>query len=280
MNMIDLHTHSTASDGTLSPANLVLKASSEGLSAIALTDHDCCDGLDEAQRTADLTNIQFIPGIELEIKWDGPGIFHLLGLGIISWKTNMLPFIENMKSRRMQRNLEMIQQMNQASIAIKLDEVAALAGGNVIGRPHFAAWLVKHHHCKTIEEAFESFLTPGKPFYVPYNGISLELAIEAIHTSGGKAFIAHPNSLYIGWSAFQERLTGWKLSGLDGIESGHPTHSKNEQKRYNAIATQSGLLVSSGSDFHGDKNPRRRLGRTLDSQVKIERNLLEELAFF
>ncbi|MDR0290844.1 MAG: PHP domain-containing protein, partial [Treponema sp.] len=174
--MIDLHTHSNASDGDYSPARLIREAEKRGIRAIALTDHDTLSGLESAQSEAKAAGIHFIPGIEISISWSGqgdvPGIgpggeFHLLGLGLSSPSSGFIAAIDELSRRREARNREILDRMHELSIDATWEDLLALSGGHSVGRPHFASLLVKKKIVRNKEQAFARYLTRGKPLFVP-----------------------------------------------------------------------------------------------------------------
>ena len=270
--MTDLHTHSTASDGSFSPVSLMNEAAKRGLSAIALTDHDTIDGLEEAAKAAAERNMIFIPGIELEIEWkeDAGGEFHLLGLGLKKTCASFRTAVADLARRREQRNFEIVDRMNKAGISASYDEIKALASGSEgpgkfgssIGRPHFAAFLVKRKIVRNREQAFTRYLGRGKPFYAPKAGLEFERAVEAVKESGGIAILAHPMSLYVSWGRLPDLIKSLKERGLDGLEAWHPSTKVSSCKRLEELGKKLGLCVTAGSDFHGEVRPDRRLGIT------------------
>ena len=258
--MIDLHTHSTASDGTCSPTELLKQASEIGLSALALTDHDTLDGLEEAQIAADALNIRFIPGIELDIKHH-PGELHLLGLAITGWKDSTLSeFLGEVINHRNDRNRKMLDLFRDEGIHISEEDLKKAAGGKIIARPHFARILVDRKIAKNVKHAFDRFLGAGQKFYLPKKVMALEDGIRLIHEAGGYAVIAHPLSLYVSWGKLPIRFKQWKEMGLDGIEAWHSGAKENQALRFEKMAVESGLFVTGGSDYHGANRKDRSLG--------------------
>ncbi len=259
--MIDLHTHSTASDGTFTPSELMQHAADIGLSAIALTDHDTLDGLDEAAEAAEKLGIRFIAGIELEIEHH-PGEFHLLGLGLEDWHNSSLAlFLEEIREKRNNRNEMMVDLIRQDGIDISHEDLENTAGGRIIARPHFAKLLVERKIAKNIKHAFDKFLGVGQKYYISKEVIGAEQGIKLIHQAGGKAVIAHPLSLYLSWGKLPEHLRVWKEMGLDGIEALHSGANKNQKARFVKLAEEEGLIITGGSDFHGTNRRDRTLGR-------------------
>ena len=273
--MIDLHTHSDASDGELTPSALVDLASVSGITALALTDHDTLTGLEEAERRANEVGMRFIPGVETEVEFE-PGEFHLLGLGMDQYPTGPLEnFLEEIRRRRNTRNSEMVSLMNTGGLSITLEELDLLAGGEVTGRLHFARWLINQKQAKNVPDCFERWLGPGCPYHVPKQLPKLEEALEAIHTSGGKTVIAHPMSLWISWGRMGKYIPEWKEIGLDGIEARHSGASKREASRFEELAVQNGMFITGGSDFHGTGRPDRRLGYGAED-IPLEDDLLNQ----
>lgn len=269
---IDLHTHSTASDGKLTPRALVEAAVTCGIGVLALTDHDAIDGLEEAEDAAKNAGIAFIRGVEFEIDWPGIGMmekrdFHLLGLGFKHPGESFISIINELKSKREARNKLVVGRMRELGIDADMAEIREECGISYIGRPHFAAYLVARKIVKNPEEAFRKYLGNGKPLYVPKGGVSLERAISAIHESGGLAVIAHPISLYISWGRLPFVLEYLKKFGLDGLEAYHPNTSLRASIRFCKLASDFDLLVSAGSDFHGSSRRDRKLGRVADGLV-------------
>jgi predicted metal-dependent phosphoesterase TrpH len=276
--MIDLHTHSTASDGSLSPSSLMEEAARRGISALALTDHDTIGGLEEAAAAAKKWKIHFIPGIELEILWnqEAGGEFHLLGLGILKPSPAFQKAVEELSRRRKERNLEILDKMEKQGVRASYGEVQALAGGDSIGRPHFAGLLVKRKIVKSREQAFACYLGRGKPFYAPKAGLDFEQALGVIHESGGIAVLAHPMSLYVAWGRLPALIKDLKEKGLDGLEAWHPTAKVRSCMRLEELGKRLALHITAGSDFHGEARPERMLGITA-GEKKIENSLLEAI---
>ena len=275
--MIDLHTHSTASDGSLTPFSLITEASKRGISTIALTDHDTIEGNAEAAKAALEHGMNFIPGIELEIVWNHGGEFHLLGLGIKKPSPGFLASVKELGRRRQERNMEIIEKMNKAGIAVSYDDVVSLAHGSAasesqaggstirvhsIGRPHFAALLTKLKIVKNREQAFLRYLAKGKPFFIPKEGLEFERAVEIIRESGGLAVLAHPMSLYVSWGHLPDLVKDLKNKGLDGLEAWHPNAKVSVCKRLETLGKNLDLRITAGSDFHGEARPERKLGIT------------------
>jgi predicted metal-dependent phosphoesterase TrpH len=284
--MVDLHTHSNISDGDLSPALLVKSAVKQGLSAIALTDHDTINGLENARTTALAENIHFIPGIEININWIGgkssrgaPGLgpggeFHLLGLGLNTPSAGFISAVGELSRRREARNREILDRMHELSIKAEWEELMALSGGHSLGRPHFAALLVKKNVVKNVNQAFDRYLGTGKPLYVPKEGLAFEESVALIRESGGIPVLAHPISLYVAWGRLPDLIKTLKDMGLMGLEAWHPTTKAGSCRRLEELAKTLGLYITEGSDFHGSARPDRRLGYSSKGR-KIDDAVLE-----
>lgn len=261
MGMIDFHTHSTFSDGTLNPSDLVALAAGKGITALALTDHDTTSGLAEAGAAAEQLGVTFINGIELSVEVPR-GEFHLLGLGL---KTNLDKLEERLRQildYRNNRNRQMVDMMNREGLEVTYEEISSLAGDKVVGRPHFAAYLVNRGVCDSPQEAFQRFLTPGRPFYLPKQVLTLEEGVERIRTAGGIPVVAHPLSLQLNLTDLEDQIPRWKELGIGGLETMHPSANRNRTRRLQEMAERNGLLSVAGSDFHGENMPNRKLGRT------------------
>jgi predicted metal-dependent phosphoesterase TrpH len=277
--MIDLHTHSNASDGSLSPAALIREAADRGLGALALTDHDTTGGLEEARNEAAARGIRFIPGIELEIEWSGGyhrGEFHLLGLGIERPSPGFRGAVAELSRRREARNREILDRLREQGVEAAYEEVRALSGGHSVGRPHFARLLIQRRIVKNMEQAFGRYLGQGKPCYVPKAGLPFAEAAALVRESGGIAVLAHPLSLYVSWGRLPGFIRELRDQGLDGIEAWHPTAKLRSCKRLEELGRSLGLFITAGSDFHGETRPDRKLGITAGDR-KIDDAFLEAL---
>ncbi len=272
--MVDFHTHSTASDGTLSPRELMAHAKKTGLVAIALTDHENLDGLDEADLAAKELGLRLIRGIELDITWQR-GECHLLGLGL---SLNTLPLEEillELKEKRDARNKRILEYFASIGVEIDYSRVVARAGGDIIGRLHFADELVELGLAKKRQDIFDRYLAKERGLFAEKGGISMERAIAAIHGAGGIAVLAHPHSLYLSRKNLTPQIGKWKGIGLDGVEVWH-SGARGGQARYLAeLVLDLGLFACAGSDFHGANRPDRKLGHGTGGK-KISASLLKD----
>jgi predicted metal-dependent phosphoesterase TrpH len=260
MDICDLHTHSTASDGTTRPAGVIQAAKQVGLRAIALTDHDTLDGVPEAAHEAKHLGIEFIPGCEISL--DGvPGTFHMTGLGIDPANANLATKLDFVRKGREGRNAEICEKLNKLGYAITMDEVAAEAGGDVIGRPHFARVLMKKKIVGGFKEAFDRFLGKNRAAYADRDRLPLPDAIGAIHGAGGCAVLAHPYTIALNAPAeFEKWLREMRAAGLDGVETVYTEHSAADERYYRDLALRCDLLECGGSDYHGDNKANTDVG--------------------
>jgi len=279
--MIDLHTHSTASDGTFSPTELAAEAHKTGLSLFALTDHDTVAGVVEAQKAGQALGIRVLPGIEISVEWQ-PGELHLLGLGIDIENKRLCDLMQYAQGKRLERNRKIIKKFSEAGIVIDEEKLNGVAGGAVIGRPHFAKYLVQEKKAKSIQDAFLKYLAKGRPFYIEKECLPLTESIEAIKAACGVPVLAHPMSLYLSWGKLPETIAQFKQEGLVGLEAWHSGARYGECIRLQALAENLGLIVTAGSDFHGANRKNVYLGRTAANLPIEDRfftdNLLPALA--
>jgi predicted metal-dependent phosphoesterase TrpH len=257
--MIDLHSHSTHSDGSLTPALLVDYAVTQGLDALALTDHDVISGNAEAQSRAQERGILFIPGVELEIN-NERGEFHLLGLNLC---TNCGPLearLQLVRKNRSNRNVRIIEKMNRAGVNVTSEDIDTLAAGEIVSRLHIAQYLVNQGHASSIKDAFARFLEKGKPFFEQKEALDLSEAISLIREAGGKTVIAHPFSLSFLWEDLKAFLLECREEGLDGIEAYHSDYPLEDCRKLEIFGNTRGFIITAGSDFHGTNMPERKLG--------------------
>ena len=252
-SFVDLHAHSTASDGSQAPAAAVQAAHAAGLSAFALTDHDTLAGIAEAQVAADALGLRLIPGVELSVHQADVEV-HLLGLHIRDVDA-LQQRLEAFRGFRRVRAEAMVAKLNAAAIPVSFDAVLAEAAGGAIGRPHVARALVAGGWVRDMREAFDRWLAAGKPAYVDKERLDIADGIAMIHQAGGIAVYAHPGS-----DGRRETIEPLVAAGLDGIEVRHPSHSREDELRLASLAAFFGLVVSGGSDWHGAMQGGRVLG--------------------
>jgi len=270
-SFVDLHCHSTASDGTLSPAEVVALAVSCGLSALALTDHDTIGGVAEAAEAAAKSGIDFMPGIEISCDVPRPATMHLLGYGVDLVSPVLLDLTTRLIGGRNDRNPRIIQKLNELGVAITMEEVEAEAGGNVVGRPHIAAILHRKGYVSSIKQAFDKYLAQGAPAYFDKERLTARQAIELVQQSGGLAVLAHPVQLRTENDAQLERIVKDLTDlGLAGIEVIHSDHDAALVEKYTSLADRYGLLKTGGSDFHGTNKKNISLGTANGRRVPRE----------
>jgi predicted metal-dependent phosphoesterase TrpH len=250
---VDLHMHSTASDGSVAPADVVGAAQRAGLSAIALTDHDTVDGVAEAQRAGDLLGVRVIAGVELSAVDDGDEI-HVLGLHL-THPEHIAAALDELKETRRERARVTVERLNALGIPVTLDAVFAAAGDGAVGRPHVAKALVAGGWARDFREAFDRWLGTGKPACVEKRTVTFGEAARLIHEAGGISVYAHP-----GGDASRTVLEELASRGLDAVEVLHPSHTVDEIARLTMLTDELGLLPSGGSDWHGAVEGYRALG--------------------
>nr|WP_273523061.1 PHP domain-containing protein [Mailhella massiliensis] len=263
MTFIDLHTHSTASDGTDSPADLVRKAAQAHLAVLALTDHDTLAGLDEAEEEAKQRNIVFVRGCEISTAtpW---GEAHFLGLWIPEEpeKTARLEAaLEKVRMGRKERNLRIAEKLRALGLDVSYEAAEALAGGAVVGRPHFAALLCSMGVVKDRREAFRQYLGKDGLAYEPRRLMSPGEAVSLLKSTGAVVSMAHPRLLHAPVEELDHLVAGLKEQGLDALEAYHSEHDAGDVRLCVELAARYDLQLSGGSDYHGLAKPNISLGR-------------------
>jgi 3',5'-nucleoside bisphosphate phosphatase len=250
---VDLHMHSTASDGSRSPADVVRAAKRASLVAIALTDHDTVDGLAEARVIGGELGIRIVNGVELSAV-EGELETHVLGLHLQD--TGVLERgLGELREMRGRRAAVIVERLNGIGVQITLDDVLLQSREGAIGRPHVARALVADGWATDVRDAFDRYLGAGRPAYVAKDQLGMREAIAMVHAAGGLAVLAHPGS-----AGTRERLESLAALGMDGVEVKHPSHSSQDTTRLRALAEQLGLIPSGGSDWHGAADGPRTIG--------------------
>ena len=248
----DIHTHTTASDGQYTPTELVRMAKARGLDVLAITDHDTIDGLREAIQAGEQYGLRVIPGIELSAK-EYP-TFHILGYGFSSDAPVLQNLCHRMKARRDERSQLLLAFLRDKRVELSLSEVTEIAGGDIIGRPHFAQAMVKRGYVSTNREAFDRYLdTEEYHEKVERDKPSVRECIEAIKESSGKVSLAHPYQIGASNEELDKLVVELTAQGLDAIECYYPKYTLKQQKFYLHLAEKYGLHQTGGSDFHGEK---------------------------
>ena len=256
----DLHTHSTASDGTLTPAELVRRAAATGVGVLALTDHDETAGLEAAAEAARQARIGFVPGIELSVTWSHQTV-HIVGLQIQPETPVLQAGIGKLREFRNWRGEEIARRLEKKGIGGAYQGALGFAGGGILSRTHFAHFLVEQGHARDVRQVFKRFLVQGKPGYVPGQWASLEDALSWIHAAGGLAVIAHPARYRISATRLRQLLGEFRELGGVALEVVSGSHSRDEIMQMSTLARQLGFAASAGSDYHGPENPYLDLGR-------------------
>ncbi len=278
MDLIDLHAHSTASDGSLTPTELVRHARALGLRAIALTDHDTIAGNDEAAQAAAELGVEVVPGVEMSSHYP-TGTMHILGYYLDFADPGLQEELARLQRVRAERNLVIAEKLRALGIDLDFEEVLALAGpGGQVGRPHFARALLQKGIVGSIDEAFERYLRKGAPAYSAKFRLPPAEAISLIRQAGGVAVLAHPFTLHLDNDPprFLALLCELQELGLAGLEVLYSEHSLQQERLYFAAAERCGLLVTGGSDFHGENKEDTELGRG-HGNLSIPYRLLEDM---
>ncbi|OPY85036.1 MAG: hypothetical protein A4E72_02047 [Syntrophus sp. PtaU1.Bin208] len=254
--MIDLHCHTTASDGLVSPADIIRMAAKEGVAIIAIADHDTVEGLDEAAQAAQQEGIRFLPAIELSVSHP-TGEFHLLGYGIRYQNREFREKLAQLKSIREDRVLRIVERLNRVGVRITPEDVGHESNGAAPGKPHVARALMRKGYAADIHSALRTYLDKGAPGYVPKEKLSPESALNLIQSVGGLPVLAHPKSLKLGDSREYDRtIQGLAGLGIAGIEVYATMHYKEDVKFFKELAKRHHLIATGGSDFHGDNGGR------------------------
>jgi predicted metal-dependent phosphoesterase TrpH len=274
--LIDLHTHSTASDGSYSPAEVVRLAKEGGLAAMALTDHDTVDGLPEAVAAGEELGVEVIPGVEISAQFPG-GTMHILGLFVEYHNGRLDQRLAVLKQARIDRNPRIIAKLNGLGIPITMAQVNQISGGGQVGRPHIARALMQAGYVQDLQEAFDTYLGWHRPAYVSKFRFPPKEALAMIREAQGIPVLAHPFTLGLGSaSALKNLVIELKGLGLAGLEVYYPEHTPEQEALYLKMAQELDLQISGGSDFHGLNKPEITLG-SMPSQDKLTYNLLEAL---
>ena len=255
--MIDLHLHTTASDGRLAPAQLVARVAAAGLTTISVTDHDTVAAIAEVTEAANGVNIRVVPGIEITAVDDGRDV-HMLGYFFDPFSTTLAAVLERQRALRVARVEAIGERLAALGMPIDVEKVllaAAVRPGSSVGRPQVARELVRAGYVTSVQDAFDKWLATGRPAFIPRTGPSPAAIVDTIHGAGGVASMAHPAV-----TRRDELIAPLVEHGMDAIEVYHSDHSPEDQQLYKAMAQRLGALVSGGSDFHGDDttlNPSR-----------------------
>lgn len=251
--MIDLHVHTTASDGEFEPRAVVRRAKDKGVTTIAIADHDTVEGLEEAIEEGNKIGIEVIPAIELNAKVE-KGKMHILGYYINYNDTNFAKKTELLKKDRENRNIKFIKEFNRQNVNITLEQVKKYGMGNVIGKPHFAKALLENGYINDIKEAYSKFFNVSPLKEIERKLITPKEAIELIKSAGGIAVIAHPITLKLNEEELDKKIKELKSYGLSGMECYNNIHTQEDVVKLKEIAKANGMIITAGSDFHGPIN--------------------------
>jgi predicted metal-dependent phosphoesterase TrpH len=256
---VDLHVHTSCSDGSLTPAEVVWRAVDVGLGAIAITDHDAVDGNAEAFAEGAQQGLEVIPGVELSCDFT-PANVHVVGLFIDPTNAELEEALADVREYRKRRNPKILAKLAELGMPIDLDEVAAKAGGKTIGRPHIAEVMVEKGYVAEFKEAFEKYLAYNKPAYVSRRRISAEEGISLIHAAGGVALLAHPGVYALPPRILDNMVFKLARAGLDGVEVYYSDHLPTDTALLRRLVDEYDLLASGGTDFHGSAKPGIEIG--------------------
>lgn len=270
--LIDLHAHTTHSDGQRSPEELLTEAAAANISVLAVTDHDTVSGIADAKVAAARVGIRLIPGIELSAELHGREV-HVLGHLLDETSPALLELGRSLLDERRERMERMVARARKLKLDITMEQVIANSGGDNLGRPHLALALVNKGYASSVKEAFKRWLADGQPLCVERRTMSAREAIELIHRAKGTASLAHPGANRVS----QQELKVLAEQGLDAVEANHPEHVPSQVQAFERWAAALGLLITGGSDYHGPKvQPDRKLGDRYIDEVRFAK--LEERA--
>ena len=271
--IFDLHVHTTFSDGDKTPREVVEMAKEAGLDGIAVTDHDECRGYGEISKS-DMEGIRVFAGIEIAAELEAK--IHVLGLDI-DWQNDVLvSYAQDASEKRQKRAARMLEMINDAGMELAMEEIEQECGGDVLGRPHFAAALVKKGYASSHKEAFVRYLSSHAPFYVPLDRVSAGRAVEMITGAGGKPVLAHPG--LVNENVLETLIPQLADLGFWGIEAYHPVHTNGQCVAYAHKARQHGLYVTAGSDYHGSVKKDIRIGQETRGGAYLEKSLQKLLS--
>lgn len=271
---IDLHTHSLKSDGSMTPAEVVREAKRAGLAAIALSDHDTVDGIEEAVAEGKKQGIEVIPAIEFSVLSETET--HILGYFIDINNPELQRVLKEVVDLRIQRNYVTCQRLNELGFDITIEEVRALAPNNFVGRAHFARVLMDKGYTKSVKEGFDKYMSAGQYAYCEKQRLTAKEAIELIKKCGGLSFLAHPHLTQFDDDKIKVFLKELKSYGLDGLEGYYTDYTLEMQEKYQTMAKEMGLMISGGTDFHAKMKPHISIGTGLGN-MRIPYSVLENI---
>jgi len=274
--MIDLHVHTTASDGTLSPSEVVSLAAQRGVTSLAITDHDTVEGVEEGVTAGAAEGVEVIAGVEMSARWKR-GIFHILGYYVQTDCPTLGAALERLRHAREERTHKILTNLRDLDVHVSLEEVNSLAGGGVTGRPHIARVLARKRYVSSMQEAFDRYLRSGRPAYVEKKKLEPVEILRLISDAGGLPVIAHPHTLVEdGLSALEVIIQDLLPHGLQGIEVFYPKHTPEQTARFLEYAVRYDLVVTGGTDFHGANKPQVELG-VIPGRAPLSHELVTKL---
>ena len=274
--LIDLHVHTTASDGTLSPRETAALDRKLGLAAIAVTDHDTAAGVDQALAAGAELGVEVVPGIELAAEYEGRSV-HILGYFIDPSAPGLRQALDRLVRERERRNEKIVAALAADGFDISMDRLRGACPDAVLGRPHIAAWLARQGRAASVEDAFHRYLDRGRPYYRAREHMPLRQATGAIRAAGGLASAAHPLQYGFAPEALERFLLAAREAGCQALEACYSKYSPAEQQTLRRTADRLGLAVSGGSDFHGDRKPDIRMGSGIGGGLRVPYAVLEGL---
>lgn len=273
IDTIDLHTHSTFSDGTFTPLQLVKYAEEKGLKAFALTDHDTTEGVKEAKSIE--TNVEVISGVEISTRYDKKEI-HIVGLYVNENDADLNKQLKYYREKRVTRNFEILEKLNSLGVDITIDDVKESCTGDVISRAHIAKALVSKGFVGSYTEAFDRYLGDNKCAYVPRETLDYEESMELITKAGGVPVLAHPLLYKMSDTNLENMMVKLRQKGLKAVEVYYSTHSNSDTQHIMAMANRVGLIYSGGSDFHGATKPKIDMGTGM-GKLAVPYEILEKI---
>jgi predicted metal-dependent phosphoesterase TrpH len=252
--LLDLHIHTTFSDGDMTPEQMVAAANEKGLAGIAITDHDEVGGVTVACEAARGSGLQVVSGVELSTS-DGKSDIHILGYLIDVENEELLRHLDLFKDARLKRGIRMVERLKDMGVKIDVDKVLEIAGDGAVGRPHIAAALLETGSVESVEDAFRHYIGFNSPAYVQKYQLKPSDAFDLIRKAGGVGAMSHP-----GTTRKDELITDFIASGMRALEVYHPKHSASDIKRYSRLAEKMGLVITGGSDSHGTRSARLHVG--------------------
>lgn len=272
--LIDLHTHSRCSDGSMTPTELVRHAKEQGIAAIALSDHDGVSGVKEAMEEGKRCGVEVIPAIELSVQSNTET--HILGYFIDVDSKAIAEAMKKIHEVRTLRAEDNCQKLNELGFPVTMEEAREVAGGDIICRAHFARLLFNKGLVGSVKEAFDKYLSNGRPAYSGRQAITDKEAIDLIHRAGGIAFVAHPHLIRLSDEDLFEYLKSLRDAGLDGLEGYYTEYTDEMAEKFRNMAAELGLMISGGTDFHAAMKPHISIGRGLGNMA-IPYSVLENL---